>query len=80
MIFVKTLHLSASCTYPLLKQDIVHVGDYREPLLSGAAVSFSCPPGLALNGPNTTTCMENGEWEPDPSLVSCVGEFIKIGQ
>ena len=70
------LHISASCTYPLLKQDIVQVGDYREPLLNSTILIFSCPLGLVLTGPNTTTCMENGEWEPDLSLVNCIGEFI----
>ena len=29
-------------------------------------------PGLVLIGPaNSATCMENGEWEPDPSKFMC---------
>ena len=30
---------------------------------------FHCPPGLALNGPESSTCMGNGEWEPDSREV-----------
>ena len=41
--------------------------------IEGAVANFSCPPGLALIGPNTTTCMENGEWEPDPGDAACRG-------
>ena len=33
-----------------------------------SAVRFSCPPGLALIGPNSATCTENGRWEL--SLIS----------
>ena len=47
--------------------------DDRQPALEGTAVSFSCPPGLMLNRPNMTICMENGEWEPDPREVKCQG-------
>ena len=39
----------------------------------GDNVDLSCPPGLVLTGPNTTTCMEDGEWEPDPSDSTCKG-------
>ena len=34
-------------------------------VLGGANITFTCPAGLVLTGPNTSTCMENGEWEPD---------------
>ena len=46
----------------------------RTASLEGTGITFSCPPGLVLAGPNTTTCMENGEWEPDPSQVFCNGK------
>ena len=32
----------------------------------GSSISFSCPPGLVPTGPNSSTCIGNGEWEPDP--------------
>ena len=44
------------------------------PLLKGSTLSYSCSPGLVLVGPNTATCMENGEWEPDPREVNCTSE------
>ena len=39
----------------------------------GATLNFTCPPGLVLIGPNSTTCTGNGEWEPDPSGLTCAG-------
>ena len=39
--------------------------------LEGSMVTFSCPPGQELVGPNSATCTENGEWGPDPSGVMC---------
>ena len=44
------------------------------PSLEGSTVNFTCPPGLVLIGPNLATCMENGEWEPDPREVRCTGK------
>ena len=41
------------------------------PLIEGAIIKFSCPPEHALIGPNVTTCMGSGEWEPDPREVQC---------
>ena len=46
---------------------------YVEPAMEGATVTFECPPQYVLTGPNTTTCMRNGEWEPDPGEVECNG-------
>ena len=39
--------------------------------VEGSTVSFTCPPGLALTGPNSATCTGNGEWEPDPREIMC---------
>ena len=47
------------------------------PLTEGSIFNFTCPPGLVLTGPNTTTCMENGEWEPDLSQAKCIGKINK---
>ena len=44
------------------------------PTIEGTSVTFSCPPGLVLTGPNTSMCMRNGEWEPDPQKLKCLGE------
>ena len=45
------------------------------PALEGTSVTFACPPGLELVGLNTTTCMGNGEWEPDPMGAKCIGKI-----
>ena len=39
--------------------------------LQGDNITFTCSSGLALNGPNISICMRNGEWEPDPRKVAC---------
>ena len=47
---------------------------YGKPSLEGMSVIFTCPPKLVLIGPNSTTCMGNGKWEPDPREVACKGK------
>jgi hypothetical protein len=47
---------------------------YNDVALEGDSVSFTCSSGLVLTGPNSSTCMENGEWEPDPREVACKGD------
>ena len=37
---------------------------------------FVCPPGQVLSGSNSSTCMENVEWEPDPREVECTGAAV----
>ena len=46
---------------------------YHDPALEGDNITFTCPTGAILNGPNSSTCMGNGEWEPDPREVNCTG-------
>ena len=41
------------------------------PVMEGFVVSFSCHSEFILIGPNSSTCMRNGEWEPDPREVEC---------
>ena len=40
--------------------------------IEGTKASFSCPPGMVMNGTSTTIC-RNGEWKPDPQGVECIG-------
>ena len=47
------------------------VVSYIEPALEGTVVNFTCPTGMVLNGPSASTCMGNGEWEPNCSAVEC---------
>ena len=52
------------------------IGHNMFPVVNGSNVTFSCPPGLILSGPNMAVCMGNGKWEPDPRMVKCTGEII----
>ena len=49
------------------------VTGYSDPALEGTTVMFSCPTGLTLTGSSMSTCMENGEWEPDLEQTKCKG-------
>ena len=49
-----------------------------DPASEGAVLSFDCPPQHILIGPSTTTCMGNGEWEPDPREVECKDIMLAI--
>ena len=57
-----------------INDDIIKVVGYNQPSIVGVSATFGCPSTHVLTGPNTTTCMGNGAWEPDPRLVACVGE------
>ena len=49
-----------------------YVDDTTVPaFIEGSTVSFSCPPGFELIGPNSVTCTENGEWVPEPTGIMC---------
>ena len=52
--------------------------DYPALDVEGVSVTFACSPGLILSGPNTSTCMGNGEWEPDPRNVECKSKLIRL--
>ena len=46
--------------------------DYSDPASEGTNIILECSsPNLVHN---TTTCVENGKWEPDPREVKCIGE------
>ena len=52
---------------------------YDDPALEGQTIMFICPHGQILNGPNSSTCMGNGEWEPDPREVKCTDTTVTTG-
>ena len=54
----------------------VDTGSQNYPLMEGQYITYTCPPGLVLTGPNASECMENGEWEPDPRGAHCIGDYI----
>ena len=62
----------AKCSYPLVEERVL-VAEYSDPTLEGESVTFACPPGLINVGSNTSTCMKNGQWNPDPAIVTCTG-------
>ena len=80
MMFL-VLH-TVSCDLPeqlLLHRHVtVHVdtGSQNYPLMKGQYITYTCPPGLVLTGPNASECMENGEWEPDPREAHCIGDYM----
>ena len=67
------ISLAAKCTNPMELTNASAVG-YEDPAQEGQTITFTCPPGQMLNGSTYSTCMGNGEWEPDPGDVECIGE------
>ena len=50
-------------------------------VVDGTSVALKCTSSellLVQFGPNTTTCNSDGQWEPDPTTVECVGEGSKV--
>ena len=50
--------------------------------LEGTNITFTCPPGLLLSGPNALMCMGNGKWGPDldAKRVMCKGAMLLTHQ
>ena len=55
--------------------EYITINGYMDPALEGAVLTFVCPLEHTLVGPNSTTCMGNGEWELDPREVECKGTY-----
>ena len=70
---------TVTCGHPLhdrvsgTESNSIIIMNYMDPAIEGTNITFGCPPDYVLIGPNTTTCMGNGEWEPDPREVECKG-------
>ena len=59
---------------PIGNDSVPNIEGYDDIIpIEGTTISFSCAPGLVLIGPNSATCTENGEWEPDPRQPICTG-------
>ena len=80
MILLPLLNV-ANCGHPDLllwsvgNDSIPSIEGYDGLPIEGSTVTikFSCPLGLALNGPNSAICTENGRWKPNPnSWPTCV--------
>ena len=67
---------AGKCSNPMvLANNDIRVMDYEGPAIAGDYITFTCPSGLVLNGSNSSMCVENGEWEPDPREVNCISEL-----
>ena len=60
-----------------LTRNSVQVMGYEDPALEGESIVFTCTSGEILNGPNSSMCMGNGEWEPDPGELNCTHENLQ---
>ena len=73
------LLLKSKCCIPAnycenLFIDSVIINEEQNSVVEGSNVTFTCPPRRVLTGPNTSTCMANGQWYPDPRNLKCTGE------
>jgi hypothetical protein len=58
---------------------IVDSGSQESPHREGQFITFTCPSGFLLTGPNASVCTGNGIWEPDPGEVDCIGDYAHKG-
>ena len=70
------------CDHPLEEginsSSSVEVIGFTNPALEGTSIMLHCHIRLTLIGPESSTCMGNGEWEPDPKEVECIGIGIVL--
>lgn len=62
----------------MIDVESIAVMGYHNPAVLGANATLICPFDQKLIGPNITTCVETGEWEPDPRNVKCKGYRLKF--
>ena len=74
-------HIAVTCDHLpiqlLYGNAIVVAGSDSRPI-EGQFITYTCPPGFILTGPNASVCMENREWEPDPGQVECIGNYNTV--
>lgn len=66
------LTITANCGYPVSGTSS-SLTNFTDPATPGMLVTFSCSENSVLTGPDSATCMDNGQWEPDPREVKCKG-------
>jgi hypothetical protein len=68
-----------TCDLPtqLLHHDhpVVVTGSQDNSHIEGQFITYTCPTGFVLTGPNASACTGNGRWEPDPREVDCIGDY-----
>ena len=63
----------ANCGHPMINE-LIRVVGYDEndlPTEQGTTINLTCPSAISITGQHSITCMENGEWEPDPTSILC---------
>jgi hypothetical protein len=74
MLTEVSLRTLATCANPQDQvSDFVQVLDFIKPAVEESTVTFVCPLGKTLSGPNISMCT-NGTWVPDPRNLQCSGE------
>ena len=63
------------CSNPMALDNNIRIVGYNDQMLEGDHITFICLSGLVLNGSNSSMCVGNGEWEPDPREVNCISEL-----
>ena len=64
------------CKYPVPGDDMATFLSHTEgPLIEGSNITYNCSPGLKVIESNMSTCMNNGQWEPDPMDITCTGNY-----
>ena len=65
----------AKCDSPLTSgsSGITVTAGYSDLALEGTTVTFNCSTGFLLHGTTMARCASNGQWNPDPREVKCIG-------
>ena len=79
IVLLIIIFLTAKCGDPFDRlsyndSESIWILGYTNAVLEGDKINFTCTSGMELVGPNSITCMANGEWEPNPKEVECKGE------
>ena len=73
------IHITVTCDclpIQLLHRPVTEVMESQDiPPIEGQFITYTCPPGFILIGPNTSVCKGNREWVPDPGEVDCIGNY-----
>ena len=57
--------------YPTPEEDMVTILSHTEgPWIEGSIIAYGCTSDLRVPETNTSTCMDNGRWKPDPSDIT----------